>query len=70
MANEDVREAVRKAGLHLWQVADELHIQDTRLSKLLRKELPDEKKEEIHKIVHALKKEACFRFQKNKMEEI
>lgn len=57
-ANADIREKVGQAGLYLWQVADELGIQDSTFSRKLRKELPQEEKEKILKIIDRLEKEA------------
>ncbi|MBC7342775.1 MAG: hypothetical protein H5U02_10100 [Clostridia bacterium] len=53
--NNDIREAVKEAGLFLWQIADALGITDAYFSKLLRKELPQEKKATIFQIIKELK---------------
>ncbi len=58
VANEDVRKAVKEAGLRMWMIADELGIADHALSKKLRYELSDKEKEAIYKIVNNLAKEA------------
>jgi len=57
--NQDVKRRVAGAGLKLWQIADELGIADSSLSRKLRKELPKEEKERIYKSVEKLSKEAC-----------
>ncbi len=49
--NMDIREAARKKGVLLWEVADRLGIHDSALSKLLRYELPAERKAEILRII-------------------
>jgi len=54
-ANPDVRSAIKKAGLFQWQVADCFGLHDTNFSRLLRKELPPEKKERIFKIIEELR---------------
>ncbi len=59
MKNQDVRRAAQAAGVKLWQIADELGIMDTSFSRMLRKELSDEKKAEIFGIIEKLQKEAC-----------
>lgn len=59
MNNQDVRRAAQAAGVKLWQIADELGIMDTSFSRMLRKELSDEKKAEIFGIIEKLQKEAC-----------
>ena len=59
MKNQDVRNEVKSARLKLWQIAEELGIYDWELSRLLRHELPDEKKSEIRSIIEKLKKESA-----------
>lgn len=55
--NIDVRQAVRDAGLYLWQVAYGLGITEVTLSRWLRKELPWEKKARIFEVIRELEKE-------------
>ncbi len=55
MKNQDIRQEVKDAGLKLWQIADDLRIADSGLSRLLRHELPEEKKTEIRNIITKLK---------------
>ena len=45
--NEDIRKALTIAGLKQWELADYLAIDETKLSKMLRYELPREEKEEV-----------------------
>ena len=42
--NHDIRDAAKKSGIKLWQIAEKLGIWDATLSKKLRKELPQEEK--------------------------
>lgn len=49
--NNDIRELARKNGVYLWQIADELDMYDSNFSKMLRKELPSEKKAKIAQII-------------------
>jgi len=57
--NLDIRKAAKEKGVYLWQIADYLGMYDTNFSKLLRKELPTNKREEILQIIDELaKKEA------------
>lgn len=56
--NQDIRDAAKKAGIKLWQIAEKLGIWDTTLSRKLRKELPQEEKEKIIGIIAELAKEA------------
>ena len=57
-ANKDIREASAKAGVYLWQVADKLGLHDSGMSRILRKELPEEKKAQIMQIITELSEEA------------
>lgn len=55
MANEDVKKIIRENDLFHYQVADSLGIQDSAFSRMLRKELSAEKKQEIFAVVERLK---------------
>lgn len=57
MANKDIKEAIQKANIKYWQVADKYGISDCTFSKRLRKELSEVEKEKILKIVNSLSKE-------------
>lgn len=52
--NIEIRVAVLKAGLMLWEVADAMGICDSALSRILRRELPKEKKDEILFVIQEL----------------
>lgn len=56
--NQDIRDAAKKSGIKLWQIAEKLGIWDATLSRRLRKELPQEEKEKIIGIIAELAKEA------------
>ena len=58
MKNQDIRRAAQNAGVKLWRIADALGITDASFSRVLRKELSDEKKAEIFGIIEKLQKEA------------
>ena len=58
MYNEEIRRYAAGKGVRLWQVADELGIADTSLSRKLRKDLPADSKREIRRIIDKLAKEA------------
>lgn len=58
MNNKDIREAIQRAGIRYWQVANELQITDGNFSRKLRKELPAEEKAEIFSIIERLAREA------------
>lgn len=57
MKNQEIRMAVKKSGVRFWMVAEELGIQDSALSRKLRKELSSEEKEEILGIIDRLAQE-------------
>ena len=54
MNNLDIRFAVARAGLRLYQVADALKMAPSNFSFKLRKELPVEEKERIFAVVNQL----------------
>ena len=58
MINQDIRRTAAGAGVKLWQIADALGIADCSLSRKLRKELPQEEKDRIFKIIKELSQEA------------
>lgn len=49
--NTNIKEYAKLCGVRLWQVADELGIKDSNLSKLLRYPLSPEKENEICAII-------------------
>ena len=55
--NEKIRKKIEENHIRYWQVAYEYGIDDTAFSKKLRRELPEEKKEKINKIIDKLIKE-------------
>ena len=57
MNNNDIRMMARNQDVRLWQISDKLNMQDSNFSKMLRKELPSEKKEHIYKIINEIAKE-------------
>lgn len=58
MQNFDLRNAAKKAGVHLWQIAAEYGCNDGNFSRKLRKELPEAEKVKIMGIISRLAKEA------------
>ncbi len=56
-ANQEIRNAIAKAGIKYWQVADRYGINDGNFARLLRKELSPEKKERIFAIIEDIKSE-------------
>lgn len=57
MCNKEIREAAKRAGVHLWQVAEVYGINDGNFSRKLRQELPQEEKEKILAIIDRLAQE-------------
>lgn len=56
-ANKEIREAAKKAGVLLWQVAEVYGVNDGNFSRKLRKELPREERENILAIIDQLCRE-------------
>lgn len=54
--NKDIRDAVKQAGLYLWQVAEAYGINDSNFSRLLRKELDVDTKAILYRIIAELSK--------------
>lgn len=54
ICNTDIRGEAALAGVKLWQIADALGITDSNFSRKLRKELPEQKKEEIRTIIRKI----------------
>lgn len=57
MNNNDIRVMARNHGVRLWQIANKLNMQDSNFSKMLRTELPNEKKKNIIEIIKEIVKE-------------
>jgi len=58
-ANQEIRERAKGKGVFHWQIAEEYPLSDCNFSKLLRRELPQEKKQRILEIIDELsRKEA------------
>ena len=53
-ANGDIRDAVKERGFYLWELADALNMQDSYLSKKLRKELSPQEKERYFKAIEVM----------------
>lgn len=53
-ANADSKERAKAKDIKLWQVTEQLHINDGNLSRKLRFELPQEEKERIFAIIDEL----------------
>ena len=54
ICNLEIREAIRKRRLKHWEVADALGYNASYFSRLLRHELPDERKREILEVIDSI----------------
>lgn len=55
MSNSDIRERIKSAGIYQWQLADQMNISETTLCRMLRKELPDDKREKVLEAIERAK---------------
>lgn len=53
-ANSDIKSAAKAAGIYLYNIADRLGVSENTMTRLLRRELPAEKKEQIKGIIAEL----------------
>lgn len=58
MFNQDIRRMAAGNGVRLWQIAEGLGIADCSLSRKMRKELSQNEKEKIARIIREISKEA------------
>lgn len=54
MCNTDIRAEAKQAGVFLYAIADKLEISEPTMTRLLRRELPPEKKQQIRGIIAEL----------------
>lgn len=55
-ANREIRTAMFEANVRQWQLADQLGKNETYVCRLLRKELPEERKREILDVIEKMSK--------------
>ena len=55
MCNMAIRSAIQNAGIRHWMVADKLGVSETTFSRMLRKELPENRKKEVLEAVEKAK---------------
>lgn len=53
-ANQDIRRAIKEAGLYQWQVAEYIGVHDTTFTRWLRVELEGKEKEDILSAIKSL----------------
>ncbi len=56
-ANQGLRDEMKKAGLHQWEVANRLSISEGTLIRWMREELPEEKRAMVQAAIDDLRKE-------------
>lgn len=54
VANKEIRDAAKNAGICLWQIAEELGISDGNFSRKLRRELTTEDRKAVMDIIREL----------------
>lgn len=54
MKNQDIREALKKSGVHYWELAEKLEVSASWLSVKLRKELTGEEKYKIFTLIQQI----------------
>lgn len=57
VANKEIRDAAKEAGIWLWQVAEKLGVNDGNFSRKLRRELPPAEREKVLNIIRELSQE-------------
>jgi len=57
VVNDDIRKAIKMSGFKQWKVAERYGLSEGNFCRLLRRELPTEKKEKIFSILGAVKEE-------------
>lgn len=55
MNNIEIRTAIKKSGFKHWQIADMIGVADTTFCRMLRRELSEDKKQEILTAVQTAK---------------
>lgn len=53
-ANMEIRNAAKREGVRLWQVAERVGVNDGNFSRKLRRELPSDEQEKILTIINEL----------------
>lgn len=55
-ANQDIRDTAKRNGVYLWQIAEQINLNDNYFSRKLRHELSPEEKTRILSIIEELGK--------------
>lgn len=51
MCNKDIKQLLKSKGIYQWQLADRLGISEPTITRWFRRELPQEKKKHIIKVI-------------------
>lgn len=57
MKNIEIRNRAKEAGVKLWEIADRYGVNDGNFSRKLRRELPDEERKRILRIIDEIASE-------------
>lgn len=60
MNNIEIREAIKESGFKHWQIADMIGVADTTFCRMLRRELPEGKKQEILTVIQSAEKDIAM----------
>ena len=51
LANSDIRSTAKTKGVRLWEIAEFLKVSDPTMTRMLRRELPNEEKQRFFSII-------------------
>ena len=51
LANSDIRSTAKTKGVRLWEIAEFLNVSDPTMTRMLRRELPNEEKQRFFSII-------------------
>ena len=57
LSNAEIRRSIAESGLLKWEVAERIGISDSSFSRMLRRELPPDKRERVLQAIEQLSKE-------------
>lgn len=53
-ANVEIREAAKRSGVKLWQIAENIGLSDATFSRKLRRELPEDERDRVLSVIKQL----------------
>ena len=54
LANSDIRSTAKTKGVRLWEIAEFLNVSDPTMTRMLRRELPNEEKQRFLSIIEEI----------------